>query len=529
MSTAPPVQKTFADYAAVAICPVLIMLIVGSLIYFLLAVGYAGSHLGQLRWTFSWFVLAMVLVSRIAIEKGTEYAWIYGVCLAAATAFMLMQYVAVSFWMWGLLGLIWWASNKLTWDCTVIDEDQDASGEGLLQVARLDLHDVPTGTAPPATASSAADIHGKEAPAKPRARWWEQGSARGPQAARTPHAPGIWVIYFALGSLLIFGLGQGLVAKEDAERRQYVFCLLLTNLAATLALLLITSFLGLRRYLRQRHLPMPPAMAATWLSTGTVLGLAVLILCLLLPRPSAYWSLTAMIDRLGDTASKHAKAAPPQSQRTLITGARNDYAPGRVDQKRLRGETEPQEGAQKANEASGAARVTARTSPSALKWVLYAALLASASALIIRNRRMIWRLVQDFWQALREFCRGLFARKAQEAQPAPTLVATPQRHPFAAIINPFTSGEALQMPFEELVVQSFRGLEAWAEEHNCGRNTDQTPFEFADRVAAEAPDLAHEAQQTARLYVQVAYAKTAVLPPSRTVLEILWAKMGQSA
>src|SRR5271157_316563 len=140
-------NKTFADYAAIAVCPILIMLAVGSLIFFLLAIGYAGSHAGELHWTFFWFVLAMVLVSRIAIEKGSEHAGIYGLALAGATAFRLLQYIAFNLWMWLLLALIWWATNKLTWDCTVIDDEQDASGEGLLRAARLDAQDAGGGPA----------------------------------------------------------------------------------------------------------------------------------------------------------------------------------------------------------------------------------------------------------------------------------------------------------------------------------------------------------------------------------------------
>jgi len=32
-----------------------------------------------------------------------------------------------------LIGLIWWSAHKLTIDCTLIDESQDSSGEGLLR------------------------------------------------------------------------------------------------------------------------------------------------------------------------------------------------------------------------------------------------------------------------------------------------------------------------------------------------------------------------------------------------------------
>ena len=35
--------------------------------------------------------------------------------------------------------LIWWSAHKLTWDCTVIDDSQDASGQGLWQQVEGDL------------------------------------------------------------------------------------------------------------------------------------------------------------------------------------------------------------------------------------------------------------------------------------------------------------------------------------------------------------------------------------------------------
>ena len=38
----------------------------------------------------------------------------------------------------GILGLIWWCADRLTWDCTVIDERDKGSGEGLLQTVGLD-------------------------------------------------------------------------------------------------------------------------------------------------------------------------------------------------------------------------------------------------------------------------------------------------------------------------------------------------------------------------------------------------------
>jgi hypothetical protein len=61
-----------------------------------------------------------------------------------------------------------------------------------------------------------------------------------------------------------------------------------------LGLLLVTSFLGLRRYLRQRKLQMPPAMTARWLGIGIALIVLLLLAGIFLPRPNAEYSVVSM-------------------------------------------------------------------------------------------------------------------------------------------------------------------------------------------------------------------------------------------
>ena len=56
---------------------------------------------------------------------------------------------------------------------------------------------------------------------------------------------------------------------------------------AALGLLVTTSFLGLRRYLRQRYLVMPGNIAFGWVQFGVIGAALVLCLSLLLPRPGA--------------------------------------------------------------------------------------------------------------------------------------------------------------------------------------------------------------------------------------------------
>ena len=132
-------QKTLTDYLVIAISPALIMTLVGSLVYFLIAVFYHGGYPGRIEYIFALFVFAAVLIARISIEEGREYSMMYAIALALAMLLVLGRFA--SSWMLFnivMLSVIWWCADKLTWDCTVIDDQEDASGEGLLQTVGLE-------------------------------------------------------------------------------------------------------------------------------------------------------------------------------------------------------------------------------------------------------------------------------------------------------------------------------------------------------------------------------------------------------
>jgi hypothetical protein len=97
----------------------------------------------------------------------------------------------------------------------------------------------------------------------------------------------LWVVYFSLAALPLFGIGGWFIPSSAGDARQRAMLFLVVYVASGLTLLLSTSFLGLRRYLRQRRLEMPIEMAATWVGLGLVMIVAMLGLCYLLPRPDS--------------------------------------------------------------------------------------------------------------------------------------------------------------------------------------------------------------------------------------------------
>jgi hypothetical protein len=302
-------HQTLADYVVIAISPALIMLLVGSLVFFLLRVFYQGEFPARLHWVMGCFVFAAVLIGRISIEEGYEKAAIYGAALAlavgvASNRFMEYQGTWIDTFSWpinfALIGVIWWCAHKLTWDCTVIDDSQDASGEGLLQIAGLEK-------APGARSDEADErrLEGTTTRDVPASYW-----QRYVQNQHRPHAPGVWVVYFSLAALPLFGIGAWFIPAGDVWGRRYVFWLLCVYVASGLALLVTTSFLGLRRYLRQRRIEMPTLMANLWLGTGAAIIVVLLALAALLPRPNAEYAVSELPLRLGSPDQDASKIAP---------------------------------------------------------------------------------------------------------------------------------------------------------------------------------------------------------------------------
>ncbi|MGD0517711.1 MAG: DUF4129 domain-containing protein, partial [Thermoguttaceae bacterium] len=125
--------------------------------------------------------------------------------------------------------------------------------------------------------------------------WWQRFIDR----RRRPHAPGVWVIYFSLAALPLFGIGQLFIPVADLSARQSAFDLLCVYTASGLGLLLATSFLGLRRYLRQRWQEMPLLIVNLWLTIGGIMIAGVMLLAMLLPRPNAEYAVSEPLFRIG--------------------------------------------------------------------------------------------------------------------------------------------------------------------------------------------------------------------------------------
>jgi len=256
METESKLKPTSLDYALAALSPGLIILMIGSLVCFLLCTLYQGEFPARLMWILGLFTFASVLISRIAIEQSRAQSLVYLGLLGGATLFVAPQFFVVDGPMASfslpilvtLLTLIAFLADRITMDATSVDDASESNGEGLLQSLGLL----------------------KRANANPK-----QGKRK--------HNPGVWILYFALLAIPVFGLGQLFI--QAAPARKLAFVCMIAYLFSALALLVVISLLSLRKYVRQRGVEMESSLSAKWLTAGISSTLGLIILMAILPFP----------------------------------------------------------------------------------------------------------------------------------------------------------------------------------------------------------------------------------------------------
>jgi Domain of unknown function (DUF4129) len=232
---------------------------ISSLANFLMLIFYKGGFPQRISWTLLMFTLGAVGIARVAIEKDRTTAFGYAGILGAAAFIAMLRFADSPIFSLCILFVIAYLSDIIVRDCTLIDDDVDASGQGLVDSGRLFVKD--------------------QLQIKPTAE-----DDLLPAATKSAHQPGRTVMYFAFAALPMFGLGQFFL-RNDASTWAQAQKLLAFYLFSSLSLLVTTSFLGLRRYLRQRHVAMPKDVSIAWLVGGLAIIAAVLAIAFLAPLP----------------------------------------------------------------------------------------------------------------------------------------------------------------------------------------------------------------------------------------------------
>ena len=592
---------TAADVIVTALSPILIMGLVGSLVFLLAEIFYAGQYDFRLRYTLFFFVAGAVLVGRVAVAVDRTRAWAYGGILA------LVTFLALRIWVnypddspmtpfkdvinVVLIGVVWWSSNRLTWDCTDIDEKRPGSGKGLLAAAGWEKR---PGVRPDVVEDVQEDERRYEAGMQ---GWYQRFDQWQKSRGKKPHTPGLTVVYFSLAALPIFGLGQALIPADETSRRAYTFWLAAAYVGSGLGLLLTTSFLGLRRYLRQRKLTMPGTMTATWMGLGAMLIVAFLLVGALLPRPFSEtppWNPTRAITetrnasqnavnsdsggkgegRTGEQATKgngeatgkggepgakgkDGEAKKGSGEKDGKNGGGNEKSGGKdggekgeqpkgeqgkegkdsgrqanADQKPAnKGGSNAVERLQNSSVGNTMSKVA-----SALKWVVFAALAIVVVFFVFRNglqflsNFMPW--ARNLLAAIDAWLKGLFGGKEKrDIEVTTEAVAVPidMRVPFTSFSNPFADGTAPGRSPDDLVRYSFEGLEAWAGDRDSARRADETAMEFAHRLGTQFGWLREDAGKLTLLVARMAYASGNLPANTRDTLDHFWDRLTSGA
>ncbi|MDB4766722.1 hypothetical protein OAG71_03435 [bacterium] len=278
--------------------PALIIAMVASLIFFLIEIFYRGPHVIRLNVIMALFTAATVLISRISIEAGKERAAMFAAGLGFATLattsviveFEYQQFAAMEFVVIiALIVTVMWVSNRLVWDCTLLGRTRDVSAMGLTEVIRQKF------------------VRDKDAPTKKTKQnklnkskkqdvfnFFEFMLGRNGKNS----TPGLWVFYLAVAAFPIFGFGQWFVSTNTSGFS--IFLLFAVYLTSGLGLLMVTSLLGLKRYVNKRGITVPESIAMNWLFVGSLFLIGLLLLISFLPRPDFSSTLNDYLVLLGN-------------------------------------------------------------------------------------------------------------------------------------------------------------------------------------------------------------------------------------
>lgn len=282
-------DKTINRILMEVVGPILIIAMIGALVFFLIEIFYRGPHSARLCWVLGLFTIASVLVSRISIESGFERALMFGFALALATFIVTLKLVDFEYGNLAFLEplvviafitIVMWCANRLTWDCTMIDQSRDVSSIGLTELIKRKISGKePTPKKKPVSESAEPES------AKPDSLWQKILFALFANSS-TKNTPGLWVFYFAFAAFPIFGFGQWFAQPSPGWGYRWIFFLFAVYLGSGLGLLMLTSLLGLERYVNKRGVELPGVVSRTWMVVGTTFALGVMLVMLLLPSPS---------------------------------------------------------------------------------------------------------------------------------------------------------------------------------------------------------------------------------------------------
>lgn len=159
---------------------------------------------------------------------------------------------------------------------------------------------------------------------------------------------------------------------------------------------------------------------------------------------------------------------------------------------------------------------------------MWAGLALAAFIAFVKYRSQVLNFLRQLWAEFLALLNDLFGRPTGRASDVSEPAVREPPRPFAAFRNPFDAGTAGRMSAEQLVRYTFEALEAWSFERAAARRREETPLEFAESLSVRFPALTADVRQLARIYSQMAYARTAPSRDCLATLQRLWDEMSRT-
>lgn len=294
---------------------VLIVFLMVSLTFFILARFSLSSKWTSSHWLLFWEVVATVLVSRMFLIDDLKrvvggYSFVLGMVIWVPFAGMggeILGIVTI------LMIFVGWFTYKITWDVTDLgerEEDEDGllASVGLKKELNPGNKKVSESWGDTREESTEFNYEAEEVLA--------ELATEKPKKVKGGKGRGVWVLYFLFGSIPIFGLGGSTQNSTDPNLGKYFLICLCIYLASCISLLMSTSFLTIRSDLRRRNLSMPLFTAGFWLFSGLFLLISCFVFASLLPRPQGFLDPIALVLSKGQDKDQDASSYAKSSEKS---------------------------------------------------------------------------------------------------------------------------------------------------------------------------------------------------------------------
>jgi hypothetical protein len=273
---------------------VLIVFLMVSLTFFILARFSLSSKWTSSHWLLFWEVFATVLISRMFLIDDLKkvvggYSFVLGMVIWVPFVFMGGEILGI---VTALMIFVGWFTYKITWDVTDLgerEEDEDGllASVGLKKELNPGNKKVSESWGDTREESTEFNYEAEEVLA--------ELAKEKPKKVKGGKGRGVWVLYFLFGSIPVFGLGGSTQNSTDPNLGKYFLVCLCIYLASCISLLMSTSFLTIRSDLRRRNLSMPLFTAGAWLFSGLFLLISCFVFASLLPRPQGFLDPIALV------------------------------------------------------------------------------------------------------------------------------------------------------------------------------------------------------------------------------------------